>query len=449
MASWRAFDLAIRQQNKNLDRMTDERAGELVRHMQAFYLGHRNGYEPGGPKHNPKLWEQVYKNAGERDPSSRSRSRRDVQTETYRRPTQRQRAALARAIRQQQRYMNSLDLRNAGHVMAHLHAFYLDRKNGYESGGPRHNPRIWEQVYKNAGERDPETAKPLKDLNKTLYITTHGGLGRWERAQTEAATVLADALQENGYQSVGSDLSRFAKRMQRWIDANRAVNGFLKWDWPGRPKSEQWRGISERVDQAIREIEQQKRGSRAWHRRRPHVATIVLKNRFSSMPDVLGPFPITPQDVEDLPALRKWLVKNEVGLIGKLRKYWQNRGGPEQENWDYGYVELHRDGDKLTVFPEKGYDSITVELGSTKQRLTGRGVEALKDALAGEQYLQPALYARRLHRAGVTMREFRNAMRAEYQGEGVSPLDARFNLRRTVTPQRDRTRRRTSRGRHA
>ena len=66
-----AFNRAIRQQDENLERMSDERAGELVRHMQAFYFGHNNGYQPGGPKHDRRLWEQVYKNAGERDPNAR------------------------------------------------------------------------------------------------------------------------------------------------------------------------------------------------------------------------------------------------------------------------------------------------------------------------------------------------------------------------------------------
>lgn len=67
-----AIDQAIQRQSRVLGRMTDERAGQLIRHMQVYYLGHKNGYEPGGPKHDPVLWAQVYRNAGEwRDPDSR------------------------------------------------------------------------------------------------------------------------------------------------------------------------------------------------------------------------------------------------------------------------------------------------------------------------------------------------------------------------------------------
>lgn len=279
--------------------------------------------------------------------------------------------------------------------------------------------------------RDPETARPLKALTRELDL---GGLANWGDQHSQAATVLADALMENGFRSIGNDLSRFSKRMQKWRDDSIKERGWVSWNFPGLPKYEQWRSIYERIEEAVRQIERKRPSEREWHQRRPHMAIIALRPVSQSEPILWGPFRITPKDTEDILTVRKWLAKHGVRALGKLRKQWQSRS---DTSTDYGYVELHRNqkGDQLTIYPQKGWEAITIELGRSRPHLAARNIVAMTAILKRENYLHPALYARRIHRSSsmgpVELEE--NLRRVSTPTPTGVSLDERFGLKRTTS----------------
>lgn len=257
--------------------------------------------------------------------------------------------------------------------------------------------------------RDLATAEPLKKLWRLLPASTYD----WKEEQSEAALVLGDALNEQGFPSVGSDLSRFAKRMTKWEKemeqwrqsyTPKVGHPPPQWDHPKKPKSVQWRSIRDRVDFALKEIEKKTLGAKEWHQRRPRMATIVLtSNRYfhSRYPQELrpelqkieGPFPITPKDAEDITTLRKWLAKHGHPAIGKLSKEWR----------EGAYHEVRKEGSSLVVRPRDGpWRIITIELGRTRPHLAGRTVAQMTKMLTDEDFAEPHRYARMLYKAGFT-----------------------------------------------
>lgn len=261
--------------------------------------------------------------------------------------------------------------------------------------------------------RDAATAATIEKIWRPVRWV--GNLvSSWKDEQTDAALVVADALIENGYSKVGTDLSRFAKRMQKWKKLVPFYGYHQSRVGPQPPKWNQWTSIAERVDAAIEEIRQKKPGSREWHQKSPHQAIIVFRPNYLR-PRIEGPFPVSPRDLEDITTIRRWFARIGQKPLGRLYKSW--RGGR--------YHPFERQGANiiLRVYPGS---SITIEPGQTKPRSRGREIQEIAEALTRYHFLRPNQYARMLHRHGYTSERTYDELRLDREA-----FATRFNFRRT------------------
>lgn len=262
----------------------------------------------------------------------------------------------------------------------------------------------------------------------------------WRREQTEAALVVADALVEQGFPTVGNDLSRFAKRMQQWKDYQTA-HGAIQWrsygyvkdredafealgKEPKLPKWEQWTVIKERADAAIKAIAKKTPTTREWHHHRPHQAMVIFERRWTREGDrIEGPYPITPRDVEDITTIRKWWAKQGYPPLGKVHNFWI----------DGAYQPFTRVGSRIILHPNTGpWHTITIEPGQTRRRARGREIVELAEILTEYGFTRPNLYARMLSREGSGPQDL-DTMLAR---EGVDAVARRYNFHRTLRGRR-------------
>jgi len=262
--------------------------------------------------------------------------------------------------------------------------------------------------------RDTAAAATIEKVWKTVRWI--GNLvSSWREEQTDTALVTADALIESGFSKAGEDLSRFAKRMQKWKKLVPFYYGTRREGEPEPPQWRQWTSIAERVDSAIEEIRQKKSGSREWHQKRPHQALVVFRSGYLRT-TIKGPFPISPRDLEDITTIRKWLVRVLKFPLGRVNKTW--RGGR--------YHSFERQGANVVLRPLSGWHTITIEPGQTKQRSRGREVQEIAEALTRYHFRRPNQYARMLHRHGYTPERTYDELRLD-----PNTFAARFNFRRT------------------
>lgn len=266
--------------------------------------------------------------------------------------------------------------------------------------------------------RDAATAATIGRVwGSVRWIGNYGILvSSWKQEETDAALVVADALIEQGYSKVGEDLSRFAKRMQKWKKLVPYYGYHQSRTGPQPPRWSQWTSLAERVSNAIEEIRQKKPGSREWHQRRPHQAMVVFKNEAYLRPSIKGPFPVSPRDLEDITTIRKWLSRVLSYPLGRVRKIWR----------EGRYHSFERQGANVVLLPQSGWRTITIEPGQTRRRSRGREVQEIAGALSRHRFLRPNQYARMLQRHGYTSERAYDELRLDPE-----LLARRFNLRRT------------------
>lgn len=274
--------------------------------------------------------------------------------------------------------------------------------------------------------RDETTANRIANVWQRLRYV--GNLVDWDKSSrsddTERALVVGDGLQENGFSSIGTALIRFAKRMQKWrVEREKAAhehfaerkypdwNPYYDYDWPVKlPKWSEWKKITERVDDAIGQISRQT--PRAVVRPRPQQAVVTFHHKMGGPPSIEGPYPIRPEDAEDLTTLRAWLKR--TGAWGAL-----------------GRATMRRERSRIIVFPQssKSYDphSIVIDLGQSRQRLPAREIGRLADILRREGFAEPNRYARRLYRARIDEHRLQEMLWAAPTSSGS--VEQRFGFR--------------------
>lgn len=243
--------------------------------------------------------------------------------------------------------------------------------------------------------RDPETAASLERIWRDIRHLPNLVHSFDEKVDSEVR-VLADGLIENGASGIGKALMLFANRMKRWREAARKEKGYVDWSFKGPPALPQWsdwKKLVERVDDALVQIYRRHPNRREWHHK--HRTAFIVRRGRDGYYTVQGPLPITPEDTEDIDTVRKWLRKHGEA-VGKLRKSWKDRGAGQS----YGYVELHRKPDLLTIYPEKGFDSISIELGKTRVSNAAREIREIDNILRKSGYTNTFQAARKMWKRG-------------------------------------------------
>lgn len=231
---------------------------------------------------------------------------------------------------------------------------------------------------------------------------------------TEAALVLADGLAEHGFVKLGRDLSKAARDYgeywNRWAPGSRYGLGVA-------PRISA-KAIIRRVEEALTEIRNK---PRIWSGLRKTQAVIRYHHAISpSVSDVEGPFPATEADFVDLDSIRAWYHKTQRGKLGRIRTWRKEKG-------------------RIVLFPggRSIWNAISIEPGRPQLSIQAREIQEMTDLLRRARYLHPAMYARRLSRAGINKAKLESELRVmTYFGRApagypsVPTLDEKYNLRR-------------------
>jgi len=224
---------------------------------------------------------------------------------------------------------------------------------------------------------------------------------------TETTLVLADALAEHGFVKLAKDLTKAAKRF----------GAYWKQGYPYErigTKQPTARAIISRVEKAIEEVRTK---PRVWSGTKKTSAVIRYYHGIHPSPkDVEGPFPATEADFVDLDSIRAWWERVRGKKLGRISRKWRKEKG------------------KIVLFPEGRFSwhSIVIEPGRSRLSVRAREIQEMVEPLRRAHYLYPAMYARRLSRAGFDRAKLESELRLQeiYQN---SPLDEKYNLRRTTT----------------